>query len=126
MPGLFVEALLLLPMALAWLIWMMANSQASFGQVDAGMTSLIILSGPLTVVPLLFFAIAARRLRLTTLGFLQFLAPTLQLGVGYYYGEQLSNAHIICFACIWAAVLFFSVDAVRTSRKPLLRESTGA
>ena len=68
-------------------------------------------------MPLLLFAISAKRLSLTTLGFLQFLAPTLQFCTGLYYGEKLTPAHIVCFGFIWAAVACFSYDAVRASQK---------
>ena len=75
------------------------------------------LAGPLTVVPLLMFAIAARRLTLTVIGFMQFIAPTLQFIVGIFYGEVLTPAHLVCFGCIWAAVAIFSVDAFYQQKK---------
>jgi chloramphenicol-sensitive protein RarD len=119
MPGLFVETILLLPIAMAWLGWMIYTGQSAFGSEGVGITTLLVLAGPITVVPLLFFALAARRLPLSTIGFMQFLAPTLQFCVGLYYGEQLSVAHIICFACIWVAVILFSTDALRAGEKKL-------
>ena len=97
MPGLFVETILLLPIAMAWLGWLVYSGQSSFGSAGVGMKALLLIAGPITVVPLLFFALAARRLPLSTIGFMQFLAPTLQFCVGLYYGEQLSVAHMICF-----------------------------
>jgi len=119
MPGLFVETILLLPIAMAWLGWMIYTGQSAFRSEGVGITTLLVLAGPITVVPLLFFALAARRLPLSTIGFMQFLAPTLQFCVGLYYGEQLSVAHIICFACIWVAVILFSTDALRAGKKKL-------
>lgn len=117
MPGLLIETSILAPFALVWLGSMMAAGQASFGSVGPGLTSLLILAGPITVVPLVAFAIAARRLSLTTVGFMQFLAPTLQFMTGIYYGEELTLPRIICFVCIWIAVAFFSVDAIKQSRR---------
>ncbi len=117
MPGLFVETILLLPAAAVYLLFLMFNDQAVFGAGGIATTSILLLAGPLTVIPLLFFALAAKRLPLATLGMMQFLAPTLQFLVGVYYGEQLTTAHIVCFACIWGAVLLFSVDALQTNRK---------
>ncbi|MGI9204886.1 MAG: EamA family transporter RarD [Woeseiaceae bacterium] len=117
MPGLFIETILLLPVAVVYLLILMSRDQAVFGTGGAATTSILLLAGPLTVIPLLFFALAAKRLPLATLGMMQFLAPTLQFLVGVYYGEQLTTAHIICFACIWGAVLLFSVDAVQANRK---------
>jgi chloramphenicol-sensitive protein RarD len=117
MPGLFVETILLLPFALVWLGWIIYSGQSAFGTDDPGISTLLLLAGPITVVPLLFFALAARRLPLSTIGFMQFLAPTLQFCVGLYYGEQLSVPSMICFAFIWMAVILFSTDALRANKK---------
>jgi chloramphenicol-sensitive protein RarD len=86
---------------------------SSFGADGAHDSMLLVLAGPITVLPLLFFAIAAKRVSLTTIGFMQFLGPTLQFCMGLYYGERLTSAHIVCFAFIWAAVACFSYDALR-------------
>lgn len=118
MPGLFVETLVLFPLAFGWLAWLMAQQQASFAaDGPSSLSLLLMLAGPITVVPLLLFAIAARRLTLTSIGFMQFLAPTLQFCTGLYYGEELTTPHLVCFACIWVAVILFSLDAVRKGRK---------
>ena len=116
MPGLFVETIILLPAALAWGGWLLATGSASFAAGRPGLDALLIMAGPVTVVPLLCFALAARRLTLTTIGFMQFIAPTMHFVVGLYYGEQLTLPHLVCFACIWAAVVLFLVDAVRGRR----------
>ncbi len=117
MPGLFVETLLLSPFAIAWFAWLMKGGQAMFGSGDGSTTFWLMMAGPITALPLLCFALAARRLPLTTIGFMQFLAPTLQFCTGIYYGEQLTTAHLICFGCIWVAVAFFSVDAIYAGQK---------
>ncbi|MDX1405030.1 MAG: EamA family transporter RarD [Woeseiaceae bacterium] len=111
MPGLFIETVVLVPFALAWLLWLMWNGDASFSIGDPGLAGILILAGPLTVTPLLFFALAARRLNLSTVGMMQFIAPTLQFAIAVYYGEALTPAHIACFALIWVAVVLFSIDA---------------
>jgi chloramphenicol-sensitive protein RarD len=116
MPGLFIETLLLLPLAGGWLGWLMADGSAAFRSEDPVLAAKLLLAGPLTVVPLLFFALAARRLRLSTIGIMQFIAPTLQFLVGLLYGERLTTAHAICFTLIWIAVILFSFDAWRASR----------
>ena len=127
MPGLFIETLLLFPIAAIWIAWLVATQKASITAGDSGLSALLILGGPITVLPLLFFAIAAKRVTLTTIGFLQFLAPTLQFFTGIYYGEQLTTAHIVCFGSIWAAVLFFSYDALMAGKKkPLPDDPTRA
>jgi chloramphenicol-sensitive protein RarD len=115
MPGLFVETVLLCGPALALMYWLAASQQLIFGG-EASMTVLLVLAGPITVIPLLLFAVAARRLTLTTIGFMQFLGPTLQFLTGLYYGETLTGAHVACFGFVWAAVIVFSVDAYRKNR----------
>ena len=81
------------------------------------MSGLLVLAGPLTALPLLFFALAARRLRLSTIGIMQFIAPSLQFLMGLVFGERLTVPHAICFLLIWVAVLVFSADAWHASRK---------
>ncbi len=117
MPGLFIETLVLVPVALAYLAWLFAQQSAVFLSASPGMSFLLTLAGPVTVVPLLMFAIAARRLQLTTIGILQFMAPTIQFFIGVYYGEVLTMAHIVCFTCIWVAITLFGWDAWAESRK---------
>ncbi len=115
MPGLFVETLLLFLPAFAWLLWLGQSEQLVLGR-EWSMSLLLMLAGPITVVPLLLFAIAAKRLTLTTIGFMQFVGPTLQFLTGVYYGEPLTTAHMICFGFVWAAVIVFSIDAWRKQR----------
>jgi chloramphenicol-sensitive protein RarD len=116
MPGLFIETLLLLPPSLGYVIWLMQSGDAYFRPDEPAMAGALMLAGPLTVVPLLFFALAARRLRLSTIGIMQFIAPTLQFLVGVAYGEELTVPHAVCFTLIWVAVFVFSWDAWRSSR----------
>jgi chloramphenicol-sensitive protein RarD len=117
MPGLFVETIVLFPFSLAYLGWLMADGSAAFWGGGATQSALLTLAGPITVIPLLFFALAARRLNLSTVGMMQFMAPTLQFLIGVWAGEPLSSAHLVCFACIWTAVALFSWDAWRSNRR---------
>ena len=117
MPGLFIEILVLLPIALGYLLWIMLAGEAAFSLRNPSLAGILLLAGPLTVIPLLFFALAARRLNLSTVGMMQFIAPTLQFVIAVIYGEELTTAHIICFSLIWLAVILFSFDAWRTGRE---------
>lgn len=116
MPGLFIETLVLLPAAGGYLLWLTSRGAAVFASGDLSMAGTLMLAGPFTVMPLLCFALAARRLRLSAIGVMQFIAPTLQFIVGLAYGEPLTVPHVVCFALIWTAVTVFSWDAWRTSR----------
>lgn len=116
MPGLFVETLVLFPLSAAYLLWIMGSGVSAFASGDPSTVGLLLLAGPVTVLPLLCFALAARRLNLSTVGMMQFLAPTLQFIIGVLYGEELTTAHVVCFSLIWLAVGLFSWDAWRASR----------
>lgn len=116
LPGLFIEVMLLSPIALLYLLWMMNTGAAAFMTQSAGMDILLMLAGPVTVIPLVLFALAARRLQLTTIGLLQYIGPTLQFCLGLYYGETFTLYHGICFSLIWIALAIFSIDAVRANR----------
>ena len=113
MPGLFVETIVLFLPAFAYIIWLQSQGTLTFAHTETKMSALLMFAGPLTVLPLLAFAFAARRLKLSTLGFLQFIGPTMQFCTGLFYGETLSTAHLICFGFIWTAVGLFVIDAVR-------------
>ncbi|ADM08751.1 rarD protein [Parvularcula bermudensis HTCC2503] len=116
MPGLFIETLLLSPLALGLLIWLVASTDTGLEaglSGDFGLLTLLMLAGPITVTPLLFFAIAARRLTLSTIGFLQFIGPTLAFGIGLLDGEPFTPAYQICFAFIWLGVALFIGDALQ-------------
>lgn len=116
MTGLFIETLILLPLAGGYLFFLTQQGTAAFGVHDPATSAILLIAGPLTVVPLLFFALAARRLRLSTIGIMQFIAPSLQFLMGLLYGERLTPAHAICFTLIWIAVILFSFDAWRSTR----------
>jgi len=116
MPGLFIETLVLLPLSLAYLAWITQTGIGTFSFAEPKIALLLVLAGPITVVPLLFFALAARRLNLSTVGMMQFIAPSLQFVVGVINGEQLTRAHILCFVFIWTAVAIFCWDAWRGNR----------
>jgi len=125
MAGLFVETAVLLPFSLGYLLFLVGSGQAAFAGGDPALSVLLTAAGPITVVPLLAFALAARRLNLSTVGMLQFIAPTLQFLIGVWQGEPLSGAHVVCFACIWAAVALFSWDALRAARRAAAARRSG-
>jgi chloramphenicol-sensitive protein RarD len=116
--GLLVESAVLAPAALAYLIWLTTRQDLMFGSISAGHTALLVLSGPVTAVPLLLFAGAANRIPLSTLGLLQYLAPVLQLACGVLIlGEPMPPARVAGFALVWLALVVFTVDGLRTARR---------
>lgn len=118
LPGLVVETWLLAPLALGWLLLHPAavSSQAAFWSTSSALW--LLAAGPVTLLPLICFNAAARHLPYTSLGFLQYLAPTLVLLLAVFvYDEPLAPAKLLSFACIWAALVIFSVDTLRTLKR---------
>ena len=121
--GLTIETMLLAPVALGWIVWLQASGGGGIGEWSYATDILLVLGGAITAIPLLLFTAAAKRLPYSTLGFLQYIAPSLQfLSAVLLFAEPLTTAHIICFGAIWTALLIFSVDgwrrAVRARRRP--------
>lgn len=109
--GLTIETLMLTPFALGWLLWLEAQGQGGFSRYSGVTTVLLVLGGAITAIPLLLFTAASKRLPYSTLGFLQYVAPTLQfLSAVLLFGEAMTTAHLVCFGAIWAALVIFSVD----------------
>ena len=114
--GLTIETGLLTPIALGYMAWLASNDALVFGDA-AGMTGLLVLAGAITAVPLLLFAGAARLLPYSTLGLLQYLAPTLQFLLAItVFGEVMTLSHIICFALIWSGLALYVFGSVRRPR----------
>lgn len=115
--GLACETLLLLPAALALLLHARSTGQLVFRHAGARTDLLLLAAGPLTALPLMWFADAARRLRLATLGFLQYISPSLQFALAVaVFGEPFTPAHRVAFACIWLALALYSLDTARALR----------
>jgi len=114
--GLLIETAILTPVGLAWILWLEAEGQSGFG-VDLKTDLLLTLAGAATAIPLLLFTAAAKRLPYSTLGFLQYIAPSLQFLLAVLlFGERLTTAHLICFGAIWTALIIFASEGVRRGR----------
>ncbi len=119
-PGLFLETIMLAPVALAYLAFCKMHGRLVFDHAGWWLSILLISTGVITAVPLFWFGYAARYLRLTTVGFLQYLAPTGSFFLGVFlYHEPFTRGHLITFSLIWVALAIFTYDAVtrwRSSR----------
>lgn len=116
-PGLTVETLLLAPVALGYLVWLAACGSGAF-PVDRSREVVLLLStGAITTIPLLLFAAAARRLSLSTLGFFQYIGPSLTLVIAVrWFGEPFTGRQAVTFGLIWAALVLFSAGSFRLQR----------
>ena len=112
--GLTVETIVLAPLACAYLLVVAWRGEGAFLVEGLKINLLLMSAGVATAVPLLLFAAAARRLRLATIGFLQYITPTLHFLLAVVvYGEPFSSAHLTSFLCIWAGLICYSWDAWR-------------
>lgn len=111
--GLTLETLLLFPLALGYLALLSAQDQNVFHGASTATRWMLAASGPITAIPLLLFAAGARRIPLSTLGVLQYIAPTLQLLIGVWlYHEPFGGARLTGFVTIWAALAVYSAEGL--------------
>lgn len=119
LPGLTIESAILLIPAMGVAAWFWASPQGSSFDDSVGLSVAIMLGGVLTAIPLLMFAIAARRMDYSVLGFVQFLAPSIVFVLGLTVFEQeLRPAQAFCFGCIWLAAAIFVWDLLAKRRAP--------
>jgi chloramphenicol-sensitive protein RarD len=117
--GLTAETLMLAPVALAWLIWSQHQGRLVFLHEAVRLDILLLAAGVITALPLIWFAEGAKRLRLATMGFLQYLAPSGQLLLAVaFFGEAFTRDHAISFGLIWTALALYSVDTARGMGRP--------
>ena len=115
--GLTVEAILLAPISLGYIVYQVVSQQGAFFHVSLATDLLLVLAGPLTAIPLLLFAAGARLVRLSTMGFLQYLAPSISLVLAVFlYHEPFTQAHAVTFALIWSALALVTWEALRRER----------
>jgi chloramphenicol-sensitive protein RarD len=120
-PGLFLETLFLLPLALVYLVLLANRGALIFGPSHLSLSVILTTTGIVTAVPLIWFGYAARHLRLVTIGFLQYLSPSISFILGLFvYHETFTRLHFITFLLIWIALVLVSAEAVlrwRTSKR---------
>ncbi|KKL27725.1 hypothetical protein LCGC14_2382270, partial [marine sediment metagenome] len=118
LPGILLEALILLPVALIYWWLMVPTPTSSLPANDWHTNALLISAGIVTTLPLLCFTGAAKRLQYTTLGFFQYIGPSLMFVLAVvFYGEIFDAERVVTFACIWSALAIFSWDSYHQSRK---------
>ena len=118
LPGLVVETWILVPIAIGWLLMHPEANSAHTEFWSSKEAWLLVAAGPATLIPLVSFNAAARHLPYTTLGFMQYIAPTLVLILAVWvFGEHLSEATLMAFMFIWAGLAIYTLDAVLTLRR---------
>lgn len=110
--GLTVETLFLFPAASSFVIYLGVTGKGAFPSATLGDNLLLPLAGVITAIPLLWFSAATRRLNLATIGFMQYITPTIHFLLAVVaFGESFTRIHLAGFACIWAGLLLYSCDA---------------
>jgi len=117
LPGLFIETLMMLPIAIVYWIWF-AQTSGDFTSNTLNVNVLLICAGVVTTAPLLCFTAAARRLKYSTLGFFQYIGPTIMfILAAWLYNEPLSTARLTTFVFVWLALALFTFDSISAYRK---------
>jgi chloramphenicol-sensitive protein RarD len=117
MHSLTVETMVLAPVAVGVLVWLSAQGSTTFGSHGGWHTGLLVAAGVVTAIPLLFFAAAARRIPLVTIGLIQFLTPMLQLLIGVVLlHEHVTGALWVGFGIVWIALMLLTIDSIRQAR----------
>lgn len=125
--GLALETGILFLPALVFLLYREVSGVGNFGHTSPGISILLAGAGAATALPLLLFASGARRIPLTVVGILQYIAPTLQFLLGVFvYGETLTTARLIGFACVWLALVIFAGEGIVRRRTAAARAVTMA
>jgi chloramphenicol-sensitive protein RarD len=122
--GLLVESAILAVPGLGYVLWLQSHGQGHFGH-GLAVSGWLLACGPLTAIPLVLFAWAARRISLSAMGFLQFISPTITFAIGVAEGEPFSALRGASFVFIWAGVAVFALAALRRSR-PQLAAAAGS
>ena len=116
--GLLVELVLVAPFAIGYLVYQQASGQGHLSLADPTTTALLVFTGVVTYLPLMWFAAAAKRLRLTTLGIMQYMNPTIQFLLAVFVlGEAVSPIKLATFCLIWLSVALYSIDAWQKNRR---------
>jgi len=122
LPGLTTETLLLMPLAVGYLVWCQGTGSGALTTQGPGVAALLIASGLVTAIPLFLFAYGARALPYSTVGVLQYIAPSLQLLCGVVlFHESFGPARAAGFALIWMALLIYAVDGLWRARSAARR-----
>ena len=120
MLGLLWETALMFLPALAYLLWLSSRSELQFLKVSASIDLLLIGSAVVTVLPLIWFNMAAQKLPLSVLGFFQYIGPSMSFLIAVFlYGEQFTSGHAVAFSCIWLALALVSIEPFHRARRRL-------
>jgi chloramphenicol-sensitive protein RarD len=115
--GLAIETTLISPVAFGYILWLMSRGSLSFMSLGKSIDILLLLAGVITVTPLVLYGGALNRLRLSTMGIMQYIVPTAHFAWAVFaFGEPFTAAHLVAFVFIWAGLVLYSSESMGTSR----------
>lgn len=111
--GLVLETTAIMPLALGYILFKLFNGQSALYSVTMSTFAILLFSGAATAVPLLWYAMGAARVKFATMGFLQYISPTISLIIGIFvYGEKFTKTHLLSFSFIWIGLLIYSFSNI--------------
>ena len=118
--SLALETLIIAPIALAYIVFLSSRGESTFGTEGSGHALLLVSTGIITAIPLICFGAAATRVTMTTLGMLQYLAPTLQFALGVsIFDEPMPRTRLLGYVLVWVALAIFTFESVKHRRRQL-------
>ncbi len=116
--GMVLETAAIMPLALGYILFKLFSGQSALYSVSLSTIAILLLSGIATALPLLWFAMGAARVKLSTLGFLQYISPTISLLLGVFlYGEKFTGTHLLSFSFIWTGLIIYSFSNFEAKSK---------
>ena len=118
--GLCIETWILFPLTAGYVLWLWANGSGMFPKAGFVPDAILIFGGPVTAIPLTLFAAGARRIRLSTLGFLQYLSPSITLLLAVFgFHEPFNTVNAVSFGAVWLALMLVALEGKLVSRSAL-------
>ena len=115
--GLAIETTLVSPLALGYILWLMSRDSLTFMSLGKDIDILLLLAGVITVTPLILYGGALNRLRLSTMGIMQYIVPTAHFAWAVFaFGEPFTTGHFVVFGFIWAGLILYSSESIGISR----------
>jgi chloramphenicol-sensitive protein RarD len=115
--GLAIETMILTPAALTFILYLQHQGQLLFGHLPPQTDLLLVTAGAVTVLPLVWYCSALRKLRYTTMGFMMYIMPSITFLIAVFvFGEPFGTTQLVTFCCIWAALLLYTYDSIRRDR----------
>lgn len=125
--GLVLETAAIMPLALGYILFKLFTGQSALYSVSIPTLGILLFSGAVTATPLFWYAMGAARVKLSTMGFLQYISPTISLIIGVFvYGEKFTDTHLLSFGFIWVGLIIYSLSNIEAINRFAVRKRAAA